>query len=167
MDWASWMMKSRDYVFYLLVGQLPKLFVRIYFLFFLFFFFVSRAAPVAYGVSQARGRIGAAAAGLRHNHSNNGSPTHWARPGIEPTPSWIPGFVNHWATTATPRIYFLRQCWMLFFRVLCISQTYRFQVQSFCGHLYFLTVRSLGGLGIGVGGCWRFGARQLAVFPPG
>ena len=43
---------------------------------FFFFFFVSRAAPVAYGVSQARGRIGAAAAGLRHNHSNNGSPTH-------------------------------------------------------------------------------------------
>ena len=24
-------------------------------------------------------------------------------------------------------------------------------MQSFCGHLYFLTVRSLGGLGIGVG----------------
>ena len=31
------------------------------------------AAPAAYGGSQARGRIGAIAAGLRHSHSNAGS----------------------------------------------------------------------------------------------
>ena len=34
-----------------------------------------KAAPVAYGSSQARGRIGAAAAGLYHSHSNVGSYT--------------------------------------------------------------------------------------------
>ena len=35
-----------------------------------------RAAPVAFGGSQARVRIGAVAAGLRHNHSNSGSKLH-------------------------------------------------------------------------------------------
>ena len=42
------------------------------FFFFFFFFcpFVSRAAPVAYGGSQARGRIGVVAASLCHSHSN-------------------------------------------------------------------------------------------------
>ena len=39
----------------------------------LFFFVFSRAAPAAYGGSQARGRIEATAAGLHHNHSNTGS----------------------------------------------------------------------------------------------
>ena len=42
----------------------------------LFFFFclfaISWAAPVAYGGSQARGLIGAAATGLHHHHSNVG-----------------------------------------------------------------------------------------------
>jgi len=37
------------------------------------FFAFSRAAPVAYGGSQARGLIGAVAAGLRQSHSNLGS----------------------------------------------------------------------------------------------
>ena len=37
----------------------------------LFNFF--RAAPAAYGSSQARGGIRAAAAGLHHSHSNTGS----------------------------------------------------------------------------------------------
>ena len=41
---------------------------------FIFIFFVfSRAALVAYGGSQARGLIGAVAAGLHHSHSNLGS----------------------------------------------------------------------------------------------
>ena len=56
---------------------------------------------MAYGGSQARGWIGAAAASLHHSHSgaasatyttahgNGGSLTCWARPGIEPTSSWI------------------------------------------------------------------------------
>ena len=40
----------------------------------LFFFFAfSRAAPEAYGGSQARGLIEAVAAGLRQSHSNVGS----------------------------------------------------------------------------------------------
>ena len=38
--------------------------------FFSFFFLHFRAAPEAYGGSQARGRIGATAAGLRQSHSN-------------------------------------------------------------------------------------------------
>ena len=38
-----------------------------------YFFFFLMAVPVAYGSSQARGQIGAAAAGLQHSHSNSGS----------------------------------------------------------------------------------------------
>ena len=42
-------------------------------LFVCLFAYCFRAALEAYGVSQARGCIGAAAAGLRHSHSNPGS----------------------------------------------------------------------------------------------
>ena len=66
-----------------------------------------RAESLAYGSSQARGWIRATALDLRHyttatatqdsscicylhhSSSNTGSLTHWARPGIEPTSSWI------------------------------------------------------------------------------
>ena len=78
-----------------------------------FYFF--RATSMAYGSSQARGRVGAVAASLRHSHiwatsetyaaacNNARSWTRWARPGIEPTSSWIlVGFLTHWATEATP-----------------------------------------------------------------
>ena len=54
--------------------------------FFLFFFF--RAAPAAYGGSQVRGLIGAAAAGLPHSHSNVGSEPH-----LQPTPQLMPTLV--------------------------------------------------------------------------
>ena len=56
----------------------------------LYFFFVvvvvvvvaiSWAAPAAYGRSQATGRIGAVATGLRQSHSNAGS-----EPSLQPTP---------------------------------------------------------------------------------
>ncbi len=51
----------------------------------LFFFFclfaISWAAPAAYGGSQARGQIGAAAPGLRQSHSNAGSELR-----LQPTP---------------------------------------------------------------------------------
>ena len=57
-----------QYVFYLFI-----------YLFCLFAF--SRATPVAYGDSQARGLIGAVAAGLRQSHSNVGSQPH-----RQPTP---------------------------------------------------------------------------------
>ena len=39
-------------------------------------FFLFRAASAAYGSSQARGQIGAAAAGLHHSHSNAESESH-------------------------------------------------------------------------------------------
>ena len=45
------------------------------------FFSFSRAAPVAYGSSQARGPIGPVATGLRQSHSNAGS-----KPRLQPTP---------------------------------------------------------------------------------
>ena len=45
------------------------------------FFAFSRAAPSAYGGSQARGLISAVAAGLHHSHSNGGFEQH-----LQPTP---------------------------------------------------------------------------------
>ena len=53
---------------------LPLVFLFVCFVFFLFvcLFLLFRAAPVAYGSSQARGRIRTTAAGLHHNHSNTG-----------------------------------------------------------------------------------------------
>ena len=54
--------------------------VTIFFLSF-FFFLVFRAAPAAYGSSQARGWIRGTAAGLHHSHSNTGSKPH-----LRPTP---------------------------------------------------------------------------------
>ena len=70
-----------------------------------------RASPSACGSSKAKGHIRAIAAGLHHGHSNvgseqrrvtyttahsnTGSLTHWARPGMEPVSSWIPvGFIS-------------------------------------------------------------------------
>ena len=46
-----------------------------------FFFFLFRAAPMAGGGSQARGRIGAVATGRHQSHSNAGS-----EPRLLPTP---------------------------------------------------------------------------------
>ena len=47
----------------------------VFFFFFFFFclFAISRAAPMAYGGSQAGGQIGAIVTGLRQSHSNMGS----------------------------------------------------------------------------------------------
>ena len=79
------------------------------FIIFLLLFCLFRAAPTAYGGSQARDPIGATAAGLQPQqrqspavsvtsttaHSNSGSLTHWSRPGIEPAASWfLVGFVS-------------------------------------------------------------------------
>ena len=45
---------------------------------FIFIFLLFRAVPAAYGRSQVRSRIGGAAAGLCHSHSNAGSePRLW------------------------------------------------------------------------------------------
>jgi len=52
-------------------------------------------------------QIQAASATYTIAHSNAGSLTHWAGPGIEPTTSWfLVGFVNHWATTGNPTLCF-------------------------------------------------------------
>ena len=82
---------------------------------FIYFFFrsvFSRATPMAYGGSQARGPIRVAAADLHQPqpkqrgiraasvnhttaHGNVGSLAHWARPGIELETSWfLVGFVS-------------------------------------------------------------------------
>ena len=52
-----------------------------YNIYFILFFVFSRAAPMEDGGSQARGLIGAVAAGLHHSHSNAGSKTC-----LRPTP---------------------------------------------------------------------------------
>ena len=86
--------------------------------YFYFIFLLFRAAPAAYGGSQARNRIGATAAGLRHSHSNaiselvcslhHGSRQHWNLNPLsearDPTqnlmvPSWIH---HHCAMMGTP-----------------------------------------------------------------
>ena len=55
-------------------------FNNLFFFSFVFFAF-SRAAPEAYGGSQARGLIGTVAASLHHRHSHAGSKLH-----LRPTP---------------------------------------------------------------------------------
>ena len=57
------------------------IYIYIYIVFF-------RAAPMAYGGSQTRGRIGAVAAGLHHSH-NMWDLSHWVRPVIEPASLWL------------------------------------------------------------------------------
>ena len=64
--------------FYSVILGIPSCFVVFLFVC-LFVFF--RAAHAAYGGSQARGPIGATAAGLYHSHSNAGSKPH-----LQPTP---------------------------------------------------------------------------------
>ena len=55
--------------------------INYYYYYYFYIFAFSRAAPMAYGGSQARGLIGAVAAGLRQSHSNAGS-----EPRLKPTP---------------------------------------------------------------------------------
>ena len=91
------------------------------FILFIYLLVFSRAAPVAYGGSQARGSnrsysrrptpepqqhgIWAESATYTTAHGSAGSLTHWARPRIEPATAWfLVGFVNHWATTGTPQV---------------------------------------------------------------
>ena len=59
--------------------ELPRLILFIYL--FIYLFILCRAASGAYGGSQAKGLIRAAAAGLHHSHSNLGSQPH-----LRPTP---------------------------------------------------------------------------------
>ena len=94
--------------------------------FFFFFFGLFRATPVACGSFQARGQIRAAAASLPHSHSNTGpelscnrhygnarSLTHWTRPGIDPTSSWmLVRFVIAELRWELPQEKFLEILWM-------------------------------------------------------
>ena len=52
-----------------------------YYYYYYYYYCLFRAVPAAYGRSQARGPIGAAAACLHHSHSNAGSELH-----LRPTP---------------------------------------------------------------------------------
>ena len=73
------------------------LFLFVYLLVLLF-----RATPVAYGNSQARGRI---STGWETACCNAGSLIQWARSEIEPEFSWIlVGFLTSWATRGTRKI---------------------------------------------------------------
>ena len=78
--------------------SLPYLFIYLF-----IFVFLPFLGPLQRHIgSQARGLIGAAAAGLRQSHSNAGSSTHWVRPGMEPATSrFLVRFANHWATMGT------------------------------------------------------------------
>ena len=69
--------------FFFLLSFFFLFFFFFFFFFFVFFVFFSFfwAPPEAYGGSQARGLIGAAAAGLHQSHSNSGS-----EPCLRPTP---------------------------------------------------------------------------------
>ena len=62
-------------------GWKSSLLLLLLFVFSFFFFAFSRAASVAYGGSQARGLIGAVAAGLHQSHNNAGSELR-----LQPTP---------------------------------------------------------------------------------
>ena len=78
-------------------------------IFLIFVFLLFGATPTAHGSFQAKGRIRATSLGLHHSHMwdpsricdlhwnlwQRWSMTYWARPGIEPTSSWIlVGFVS-------------------------------------------------------------------------
>ena len=108
-----------------------SIFFRMYFCI-LTFFFLFRDIPVAYGSSQARGRIRAAAAGPTPQTQQLGiwaasmaytiacgnarSLTHWAGPGIEPTSSWIlVEFLTCWATMGTPVFWYFKHSVRLIF----------------------------------------------------
>ena len=66
----------------------------------LFFLFLFKVVPTAYGSSQARGWIRVASVTYAAACDNTVSLTHWARPGIKHTSSWIlVRFLTHRATT--------------------------------------------------------------------
>ena len=63
-------------------------------------------------------------------HINAGSLTHWVRPGIEPTSTWIlVRFVDSWAKTGTPVICF----WEMVYQNTSPGK------RDFLGHLLLLT----------------------------
>ena len=88
---------------------------------FILFCLFYRAPLRAYGSFQARGWIGAAAAGLCHRpsvaHGNARFLTHGERPGIKPTSSWVlVGFVTTEPCQELQKFYvqysIQYQCWI-------------------------------------------------------
>ena len=88
--------------------------------FFFFCLFLFRAAPTPLGGSHDTGlnrscnrwpmpqpqqhRIWAVSVIYTTAHGNLGSLTHWVRPGIKPTSSWmLVRFINRWAMRGTPK----------------------------------------------------------------
>ena len=69
----------------------------------LLIYLLFRAAPVAYGSSQARSQMGAAAASLHHSNTNTRFLTHWVRPRIKPSSSWI----RAWFVITEPQLELL------------------------------------------------------------
>ena len=69
------------------------------------------ATPVAYDNSQARGWIGAAAAGLCHSHNTRSKPhlqpTEWGQGSNPHSRGDSVGFLTRWATVGTPSFTFL------------------------------------------------------------
>ena len=80
----------------------------IYLFIHLFIYCLFRAAPMTYWSSQARGRIGAVVTSPHHSSLQHQLLNHWARPGIEPLPSWILSQIHHhWAQRELPVPIFL------------------------------------------------------------
>ena len=99
--------------------------LRLFFFFFLLLLF--RATQAAYGGSQARGPIGTITSSLCQSHSNarskphlrpatshgnDGSPTHWAMPGIEPVSSWI--LVRLLTTEPRRKLHVFETLWWIY-----------------------------------------------------
>ena len=82
-EWMERWMTGSDFTIFFSSSEKQMLISRKEFSFFFFFglFAISQAAPMAYGGSQARDRMGAVAIGLHQGHSNVGS-----EPRLQPTP---------------------------------------------------------------------------------
>ena len=102
---------------------LPSMFIFLFFKNFCLF----RAAPVAYGSSQARGQIRAVAAGLHHSHSKARSLTHWVRPGIGTLVLMDASQICfHWATMGTPPfLFFFLMCLRLYLFIYLLFRAAR------------------------------------------
>ena len=117
-------------------------------LFFFFFFSFLGPHPGHMEVSKARDQIRATATSLTPQpqqleiravfvtcttaHSNVGSPTHWGRPGIEPTSSWmLIRFVSAVPQQELPRLPFLY--WVTFaFLWKCQLSKYAESISRLC-----------------------------------
>ena len=122
-------------------------------------FLLFRAVPAAYGSLQARGQIRAAATGLhrcscwptpqpqQHQtqatsatyttaHGNAGSLTHWGRPGIEPTTSWLLWLLVRCISTTTvgtPHIFAYNEMVVTSISILCMYIFYCLGCQKLIG----------------------------------